>query len=308
MNITVILCTYNRQASLVTALESVAASILPAGVEWEVLVVDNNSNDGTRSVVDRFCEEHPGHFRYLFEPKPGKSNALNSAIQNSTAEILAFMDDDVRVEPTWLHNLTAGFSDAQWAGAGGKILPAWNSAPPPWLPNKGRYALAPLVMFDPGLQAGPLDEAPFGTNMAFRKSVFEKYGPFRTDLGPRPGSEIRNEDTEFGSRVLKGGDRIRYEPSAVVFHDVPEKRLHKQFFLNWWFDKARADVREHGVLPGTRRFIAGVPLYVFRRLAVWTLRWIFSFNPRARFSAKIEVWGKLGEIQECYHGPREVRS
>jgi len=47
--------------------------------------------------------------------------------------------------------------------------------------------------------------------MAFRKAVFEKLGGFRTDLGPRPGSAIRSEDTEFGDRVLGDGQRLWYE-------------------------------------------------------------------------------------------------
>lgn len=101
MKITVILCTYNRCRSLAKALESVAASQVPASVDWEVLVVDNNSGDQTRQVVENFSTRSPDRFRYLFEPKPGKSHALNSGIRESSGENLVFMDDDVTVEPTW---------------------------------------------------------------------------------------------------------------------------------------------------------------------------------------------------------------
>ena len=134
------------------------------------------------------------------------------------------MDDDVTVEPTWLQNLTASLHGRDWMGAGGRVLPVWRQSPPPWLPE-GRYSLAPLVVFDLGLEAGPISEPPFGTNMAFRREVFERCGGFRTDLGPRPGSQIRGEDTEFGRRLLDGGEPLRYEPSAVVYHPVPEERL-----------------------------------------------------------------------------------
>ena len=75
---------------------------------------------------------------------------------------------------------------------------------------------------------------------------------FRTDLGPRPRSEIRNEDTEFGSRLLAGGERLWYELSAVVYHSVPEHRVQKKYLLAWWFDKARVDIREHGIAKGTK--------------------------------------------------------
>jgi GT2 family glycosyltransferase len=162
-------------------------------------------------------------------------------------------------------------------------------------------------MFDLGIEPGPLTEAPFGTNMAFRRTVFERYSGFRTDLGPRPGSEIRNEDTEFGQRVLSAGERLRYDPKAVVYHSVSENRLKKEYFLRWWFDKAKADVREFGVPQDTRWFAAGVPLYLFRRLVVWTVRWMTAFDPSVRFSNKIKVWSIAGSIQECNRVGRETR-
>ncbi len=239
MNITVILCTFNRCRSLAQALASVALSQMPQSVAWEVLVVDNNSRDQTRDVVAEFCVRYPGRFRYLFESKLGKSHALNRGIAEARGDVLAFMDDDVRVEQMWLQNLTAALLKGQSAGCGGRVLPEWNSAPPRWLPdrddndvlapdNKERYLLGPLALFDLGLEAKRLAEPPFGTNMAFQKAMFAKYGGFRTDLGPQPGSEIRNEDTEFGRRLLGAGEQLWYEPSAVVYHPVPQNRLQKQ--------------------------------------------------------------------------------
>ena len=204
--ITVVLCTYNRSRRLVQALEGAAALQLPSSLAWDVLVVDNNSRDDTPEVVRTFIKRYTGRFRYLFEPEPGKSHALNAGIGAAGSDILAFLDDDVTVEPEWLHNLTASLHDGRWAGAGGRIVPRWDTAPPPWLPRGDRYCLAPLVSFDLGMEAGPISEPPFGTNMAFRKEMFEKHGGFRTDLGPRPGSQIRGEDTEFGRRLLDAGE------------------------------------------------------------------------------------------------------
>lgn len=160
-----------------------------------------------------------------------------------------------------------------------------------------RYGLAPFAMFDRGQTPCELAEPPFGANMAFRKSIFEKYGGFRTDLGPRPGSEIRNEDTEFGARILAAGERLRYEPGAVVYHPVSQERLRKEYFLAWWFGKGRADVRQFGVR-GSRWCCFGVPLFLFRKLVVWTIRWIVAIDPQLRFSNKTKIWGTLGKIIE----------
>jgi glucosyl-dolichyl phosphate glucuronosyltransferase len=302
MTITVILCTYNRAQSLSKALESAANLMVPDSIAWEVLVVDNNSNDETKNIVEQFSNRHPNRFRYLFEPRPGKSYALNSGIQAARGNILAFIDDDVIVETSWLNNLTTVFHADEFAGAGGRILPEKNFSPPSWLAcegSNGRYALAPLALFDLGDEPCQLNEPPFGTNMAFRKEMFEKYGPFRTDLGPRPGSEIRNEDTEFGHRLLAAGEKLRYQPSAVVYHPVAENRIQKKYYLNWWFDKGRADIRQLGI-PADASRVLGIPIYLFRRVIVWTLRWLLSMDPARRFNCKIKVWSRAGEIVECY--------
>lgn len=291
MDITVILCTYNRCNLLATALESIAASEMPAGTRWEVLVVDNNSRDRTREVVEGFSHEHPGRFRYLFEAKPGKSYALNSGVRDSGGEVLAFMDDDVTVERTWLRDLTGAIDGEKWAGAGGRIILQWPDSLPKWMSCDGPYARHPFPGFDQGREAKQLVGPPFGTNMAFHKGVFAKYGGFRTDLGPEPGSEIRAEDTEFGRRVIAGGEHLRYEPSAIVYHPVPAARIRKDFFLRWRFDYGRGEARE----------FPPAPMHLLCSLAAWTLRWIVSFDPRTRFFRKLIVWEKAGAVLELRH-------
>ena len=110
------------------------------------------------------------------------SHARNAGIRESRGEVGAFMDDDVIVDPERLGNLVSAFLSGEWAGAGGRILPVWTSSPPSWVPVKEPYGLAPLAMFDLGSKGGLLSEPPFGTNMAFKRKVFEQYGGFRTDL------------------------------------------------------------------------------------------------------------------------------
>jgi glucosyl-dolichyl phosphate glucuronosyltransferase len=303
VNITVILCTYNRGASLATALGSVASSDLPDSVEWEVLVVDNNSKDNTREVVSDFSSRYPGRFRYQFEARQGKSHALNAGIREARGDVLAFMDDDVTVERTWLRILTSPLESGEWAGVGGRIVPARVFSIPRWLSLEGPYSMAGmLALFDLGDHAGELRQAPFGTNMAFRKSIFGQYGGFRTDMGPCPGSEIRNEDTEFGQRLLTAGERLRYEPAAVVYHAIPEERLERRHFLAFWFDHGRASVREWK----KGRDVFGIPRRYFWILKFacklpWrALKWILTFNSQRRFFYKGFVWMTVGTIMEAY--------
>lgn len=304
MDFSVILCTFNRCQRLATALESVAASQL-AAASWEILVIDNNSNDQTREVVERLSGRYPGRIHYVFERQQGKSYALNTGIRAARGEILVFVDDDVEVDPMWLQTLSNSMRDRRLSGAGGRILPEPGFTPPRWLDTKRRYALAPLALFDPGLKAGELNEPPFGTNMAFRREMFFKYGGFRTDLGPQPGSQIRSEDTEFGVRLLSGGERLWYEPAAIVYHPVSPERLQRRYFLVWWFDKARADIREDGIPRDAKWFVAGIPLFLFFRLAGWSVQWICALDPRQRFSNKLNVWRVAGAMAECRRQRRQ---
>jgi GT2 family glycosyltransferase len=133
--------------------------------------------------------------------------------------------------------------------------------------------------------------------------MFEKYGLFRTDLGPRPGSEIRNEDTEFGRRLLAAGERLLYEPSAVVYHPLPEERLSQGYVLDWWFDHGRAVIREKGKRPS----IWGIPRGFFdvvkmtgRVLPSYVARWIVAENKKERFRWKCAVWCTAGQIRETF--------
>ncbi len=305
MNITVILCTFDRCASLKKALDSAAVQVLPESVQWEVLVIDNNSSDKTLEVAQEYCNKYPGRFRYIFESQQGKSHALNRGIHEANGDVLAFMDDDVTAEPDWLQNLTVPLLQFNWAGVGGRIVPPTNFSPPPWVALEGPFELAGiLALFDKGRKGTELTEAPFGTNMAFRKKTFEKYGLFRPDLGPCPGSEIRGEDTEFGRRVLKGGDRLWYEPSAVVRHAVPENRLRKDYFLRFLYDHGRASIREREQQRRTlfipRRYFAVLKI-VLVTLPRRTVAWLFSFNSQHRFQRKCMVWMNLGQIVEMFH-------
>lgn len=305
VDLTVLICTFNRCDTLKAALESVAASAVPDSIGWEVLVVDNNSNDRTRAVVEELGGQHPGKFRYCFEPKAGKSYALNAGIAHARGEIIAFLDDDVTVEPTWLHNLTKPLRSGEWVVSGGRTLPVRQVVLPAWLAIRGSHSLGGVLaaVFDFGDESCELKVPPYGANMAVLKRMFEKYGLYRTDLGPSPNSDIPrpNEDTEFGRRLMAGGEKLWYAADAVAYHPIVEERIQKQYFLNWWFDYGRAVARERGFRPAVfgvpRRFFT-IPKIVVTLLSVRTLRWLVTIDPAKRFFDKCWVWMTVGAMIE----------
>lgn len=267
---------------------SVAASNLPDSVDWEVLVVDNNSRDSTREVVEEFAGRFPGRFRYCFEAQQGKSFALNTGILEARGTVLAFLDDDVTVEPAWLNKLTAHLFTEDWAGSGGKIILEWPANTPDWLATEGPFARHGFPGFDQGPVAKPLDGPPFGCNMAFRKQIFQKHGGFRIDMGPTPTSQIRAEDTEFGRRLLRAGERLRYEPEAVIYHPVPIDRLNQKYFLDWNFDNGRALAMEFPV----------APFHLAASVVAWIGRSMLPAEPKEKFFRRLVRQQRLGELTQ----------
>lgn len=300
MEITVVVCTYNRCDGILATLDDLAAQSFPAQIEWEVLIVDNNSSDRTSEVVGVFCHGHADRFRYVFEPRPGLSYARNAGIAHARGNILAFTDDDVAIEPDWLWTLTSALRSGEWAGAGGRIIPQWLGPLPSWLRPDDPDIMGPFVAFEPAISAGSLGRPPYGASMAFRREVFERYGGFRTDLGRSPGNLQGREDIEFGNRLLKRGERLRYEPCAIVRHPAPAARMTQAYVLRWWYWFGRAEVVDTGSPAGARLLVGGVPAYLFRRLARWTVQWLTSLTPTARFSSKRLMWYLAGTITACH--------
>jgi len=308
MRVSVILCTYNRSRSLAKALASLAASELPTSVEWDVIVVDNNSTDQTRAAAEESCRRDPLHFRYLFELRQGKSHALNAGIAQSSAEILAFTDDDVIVEPTWLYELTRPLENPELSGTGGRVFLPVDFVPPAWLRTGDPGILGILALFDPGPEPGLFpkrEQPPVGANMAYRKELFLKYGGFRTDLGPCPGRAARYEDTEFGWRLLNAGEKIKYVPSAIVHHEVSPERVNKRYFLAYCYGYGRAAIRNRrrrkpvGLIPSP---VVSFANRVFRLLPRRISLWLRQSDPGRRFQHKCYVWVMVGEMVELAFG------
>src|SRR5687768_11694504 len=126
-DISVVISTYNRCEMLGMALERLLAQ-QSQGVSYEVIVVDNNSTDRTREVVESFVNGGHPNLRYVFEPKQGVSYGRNTGIACSSAEIIAFTDDDVRVGQGWINNMKRAFDEYPEVDfVGGPILPEWKS-------------------------------------------------------------------------------------------------------------------------------------------------------------------------------------
>src|SRR5262249_11892879 len=125
MNIDVVLPTYNRADLLARSLDSALAATIPIGHTIQIVVVDNNSTDRTKAIVDGYISPSGPHFKSLFEPKQGRHHALNCGIARSSADVIAFFDDDERLVPTWFETIAENFARPDIDFIGGPVLPEW---------------------------------------------------------------------------------------------------------------------------------------------------------------------------------------
>ena len=307
IDISVILCTYNRAASLRSTLGSLACLRMPPGVKWELLVVDNNSKDETREVVDQFAETAEMCVRYLFEGRQGKSAALNTGVSAATGKIIAFTDDDVVVDADWLVNLRRAFAEHDCAAVAGKIVPVWEHEKPDWLEMEGPQGA--VLTFDLGVEEKQINFEPYGANSAFRKESFQKYGLFRLDLGPSAEDRLTYEETEFASRLIAGGEKIWYVPGAIIYHPVEPRRTSKGFLLRWSYDYGRSVMRATGN-PKDGVTYWGVPRWVLRRLTGNFLAWMLCIRAKQRFQHKLRTYDNLGRVVEAWrlsHGAARAK-
>jgi O-antigen biosynthesis protein len=165
--------------------------------------------------------------RYVREDRAGLGWAHRRGLLESTSEIVAFTDDDVRVDRHWIAGLMEGFAgDASVGCVTGLILPAELQTPAQvWYEQYGGFAKGfRRRVFDLGAHRPPEPLFPFtagrlgaGANMAFRRSTLVRAGGFDPALGP--GTPTRGgEDIDVFFKTIAGGSQLVYEPAALVYH------------------------------------------------------------------------------------------
>jgi glycosyltransferase involved in cell wall biosynthesis len=91
-----------------------------------------------------------------------------------------------------------------------------------------------------------------------------------------------------------------------VFPKIQTTEMSKKYHLAWSYGAGLANIRVYGIPPGTKYRVWGIPLYLFRNVVAWTVRWVFAVKPSSRFYCKRNVWGKVGEIVESYRQSRSA--
>jgi glycosyltransferase involved in cell wall biosynthesis len=271
-------CTYNRHELLREALESIVSNEIGDGVRYEVVVVDNNSTDQTRDVVQSFIERGNTNIRYLFEGRQGLSYARNAAIATARSNILAFTDDDVLVSANWIATIKRSLdSHPEVDCVGGKVLPAWSSQPPSWLTSEHWAPLGAADYGDRPLYVNSDNRLCLITaNLAFRKPALERIGKFRPQLQRVQDSLGSMEDHELLTRLWHENGQALYIPQLVVRSQVTDDRLTKHYHRRWHMGHGRfyAMARLEEIEQSRFGRLFDVPAHMYKGAAIAVAAWL----------------------------------
>ena len=299
-SLTILICTHDRADLLERTLVSLNAAHRPAHWQVDLLVAANACRDGTHAFLERYRQAATAR-NWLplswFEAEiSGKSHALNQAMPRVVADIVAFVDDDHRVDGEFLGAI-AEVCDAHPDTDifCGRILPDWDGSEPAWVHDNGPYRIYPLPVprYDLGPEAreihddGPL---PGGGNLFLRSPWLARVGDFATDFGPKGHDLGGAEDLEWVRRALVLHARLRYQPEVVQHHFVDAERLRLGYLIRKAFERSASSIR-------LRQSVTRVPLFTYRKAFSYVVQGLFSSSwPRTRFFL-VRFAAALGEIK-----------
>lgn len=231
MLISVIICTYNRDKFLPIALNSLTNQTLDKKV-YEIIIVNNNSNDNTEKISKEFITDHPElNFKYFVEKNQGLSFSRNRGFRESKGDIIVYIDDDAFATKDYLKNMIHFFTDNPNVSAiGGKVIPVYknNKEEPRWL---SKYIWGIVTKVDMGNKVSefPDNKYPAGCNMVIKRDVLQSVGLFDTNLGRKGRIGLASEEKDIFFRMRNADLHIYYVPDIPVYHNIDDHRLEYDY-------------------------------------------------------------------------------
>jgi glycosyltransferase involved in cell wall biosynthesis len=289
MDLSVIVCTYNRSHYLKSLLEGFSKQVLPQTFKWEIIVVDNNSTDDTKRVSEQINNSLHLPLRFLFEPRQGKSYALNTGIKEARGDIIAFTDDDIELEAKWISTIYNSFIKHNCDGLCGRISIKLPDKTPRWLTQELwgflgylDYGNTPFYITDQGI---------FGGNVAYTKEILQRVGSFNVTIG-RLAHKMGGEDVEYGERVVRSGGRVVYEPHLLVHHIIEPWKLNRTYFLKLHYYEGIASSTLYNKPVG--KTMCGIPRFLFPQF----FRSIMNFLKNPSLRMQMNTFWYLGFMRD----------
>ena len=187
-SVSVVTAVLNRKHQIKEYLDAILSSNYK---NYEIIVVDGNSTDGTKEILYNYAKKNR-KLKVFIEKKPGRNAARNLGINKSRGEIIIFVDSDCIVSKNWMREIVKPFSDKEVGGVIGRTM----------ADKKGIFW---YHMENDYLQF-------IGHNSAYRKIIIKKLNGFDLRF------KTSREDTDFAWRVIEAGYKIIYCPAAIMKH------------------------------------------------------------------------------------------
>ena len=281
LDISIIICTYNRERYLPGAMTSLVEQDF-AKDRFETIVVNNNSADNTEKVCKEFIAAHPDHLLYYYnETEQGSSPSRNKGARHAKGSLLIFMDDDAIAEKDYLKNAwNFHLGNPDIHGFGGRIIARYIPSKPKWMSHYvsalvGNFDYAPTVIeFQP-------NKYPLESNMAVTKQAFDEIGGFNVALAGVKGTlRIGGEGKDLYFRLKEKGHKVFYVPDMVVHHVVEVSKLNYDYLYRVASGIGRGE-RQRVSSKGKMGFYGKLAEYVFKLGAsiLIGLFYVISFRP-----------------------------
>jgi glycosyltransferase involved in cell wall biosynthesis len=243
LTFSVVVCTHNRAHYLPDLIVSLRAQDFPAG-DFEIIIVDNASIDGTAALVKQLQAESDPPIRYVYEPLLGANRARNTGAKAAKGEIVIYIDDDALAETDWLQCLARAYQEVPHdvVCVGGRVELLWeNGNRPSWLACELEGYYSSTARLGQAARCLTDNEYPVGANMSIRRDSLLGLGGFHPLLDRVGENLLSNVEAGLCAEIRNAGLRVYFEPSACVWHRVPTGRTTKRWLLRRTFWQGISD-------------------------------------------------------------------
>lgn len=289
--VSIIIPTYNRKKTLISTINSFLSLAYPMNF-YEIIIADNNSNDGTKEAILQIKNDSIIHIEYLFVKQQGVHYARNSAAKIARGDILYYTDDDMIADQNLLSEIIKPFMmDNKVATATGRVLPKWEVPPPQWILDYCNNGLLSLNDPKEDFIISSSDCNVFSCHQAIKRDVLFEVGGFNPEN--TAGEWIGDGETGLNIKIKNLGYKFAYNSKSIIFHLIPPTRM-TQGYLNrrlanqgncdsyteykrYQYSKARLirKIISH-VKNYSNQAIKGVLKFVIKK-PTWRLNWARSF-------------------------------
>lgn len=225
MKVSVVICTYslNTYEALIESIESVRSQTYD---NTEIIVVV----DGSQPLYNQISAKYDSVITLLNDENVGLSKSRNRGVERASGDIIAFLDDDAVADERWIEELVSVYNNREATAVGGQMVGDWVAGKPSFLPEEFYWLVG--VTHRGFAKPGEEVRNTFGSNISFRREVFEEIGEFDPELGRRGSLNIQAEETIFCVRMRDiFGHGVIYNPDAIVAHKVFDYRTEPKWLL-----------------------------------------------------------------------------